>query len=72
MVLTTWDPSRDQCVGVHYGFGTAPGYLYFPTDLALDARGQLYISQPFEGRIQVYQGEAAAAVGRPSVDTQPP
>jgi len=70
-VFSTWNPETNECLGDHYGFGTAPGYLYFPTDLTLDGQGLIYISQPFEGRIQVYQGEAAAA-GAPSEDAFPP
>ena len=70
-VFSTWNPTTNECLGDHFGFGTAPGYLYFPTDLALDGQGLIYVSQPFEGRIQVYQGEAAA-VGVSSEGTIPP
>ena len=48
-------------VGELYGIGNAPGYLYFPSDLALDARGRVYLTQGFEGRVQIYEGLGAAA-----------
>ncbi|MFP3938844.1 MAG: hypothetical protein ACLF0P_00930 [Thermoanaerobaculia bacterium] len=56
MLLTTWALSGNRCLGEHYGIGAAPGFLYFPHDLALDARGRLYVAQGFEGRVQVYEG----------------
>lgn len=60
-IFSTWDVDQNLCLSDHYGFGYAPGYLYFPTDLTLDAAGRIYVSQPYEGRVQVYQGEAPAA-----------
>jgi DNA-binding beta-propeller fold protein YncE len=73
MVLTRWSPSRNRCLSEHLGIGRAPGLLYYPYDLALDAQGRLFIAQSFEGRVQVYEGLVAAAsppaamggVGRP-------
>lgn len=56
MLLSTWALSGNRCLGEHYGIGAAPGFLYFPHDLALDARGRLYVAQGFEGRVQVYEG----------------
>ncbi len=52
--------SGNRCLSEYLGIGLAPGYLYFPQDLALDAAGRLYISQGFEGRVQVYDGLAPA------------
>lgn len=56
MLLSTWALSGNRCLEEHYGIGAAPGFLYFPHDLALDARGRLYVAQGFEGRVQVYGG----------------
>ena len=61
MALSSWSIDQDRCLGDPVGFGFAPGELYFPNDLALDPKGQIYISQPFEGRVQVFQGLAPAA-----------
>jgi len=60
MLLTVWTLSGNRCLGEHYGIGAAPGFLYFPHDLALDARGRAYVTQGFEGRVQVYEGLAPA------------
>jgi len=57
--------SGNRCLSEYLGIGLAPGYLYFPQDLALDAAGRLYISQGFEGRVQVYDGLAPALAGHP-------
>lgn len=58
-----WDPERDRCLGEFSGIGDAPGFLYRPADLAVDARGRVYVSQGFEGRVQVFGPPAATAVG---------
>jgi hypothetical protein len=58
----TWDLARGVCVSEHYGFGNAPGAFYQPSDLALDSSGRLYVSQGFEGRIQVYEGARPASL----------
>ncbi len=61
MMMETWEASGNRCTGEHYGIGNAPGYLYFPSDLALDAAGRVYVTQGFEGRVQVYTGLGGAA-----------
>ncbi|HSL82208.1 MAG TPA: hypothetical protein VLF66_05495 [Thermoanaerobaculia bacterium] len=63
MLLSLWALSGNRCLGEHYGIGAAPGFLYFPHDLALDARGRAYVTQGFEGRVQVYEG-LGPALGR--------
>lgn len=55
MILMLWG-ENNRCLGEYYGIGDLPGYLYHPLDLALDARGRLYVSQGYEGRVQVYEG----------------
>lgn len=59
MMITTWALSGNRCLAQHYGIGAAPGFLYFPSDLALDARGRIYVTQGFQGRVQVYEGLSA-------------
>ncbi len=44
----------------HYGIGNAPGFLYGVLDLALDGHGRLYVTQGFEGPVQVYDGVSPA------------
>ncbi len=63
MMFLTWVPLGNRCLGEHYGFGGNPGYFYFPLDMALGPNGRLYVSQGFEGRVQVYEGLAPAPVG---------
>jgi hypothetical protein len=65
MLLTVWALSGNRCLGEHYGIGAAPGFLYFPQDLALDARGRAYVTQGFEGRVQVYDGLAPGLTSEP-------
>ena len=61
MLFMLWDPRTNRCLGETSGIGNAPGWLYQPSDLALDAEGRLYVSQGFEGRVQVFAGAAPAA-----------
>jgi DNA-binding beta-propeller fold protein YncE len=56
-----WDPKTNRCLKEYGGFGSAPGSLYQPSDLTLDAQGRIYVSQGFEGRVQVYESSFAAA-----------
>jgi DNA-binding beta-propeller fold protein YncE len=60
MMFLSWVPLGNRCLGEHYGFGGNPGYFYFPLDMALGPEGRLYVSQGFEGRVQVYEGVAPA------------
>lgn len=61
MLVLRWSVSSNRCLGEYIGLGDAPGYLYYPMDLALDRTGQLFVSQGFEGRVQMYRGMAPAA-----------
>jgi DNA-binding beta-propeller fold protein YncE len=54
-LFSHWDPESNRCLSEHSGFGNAPGALYQPADLSIDEQGRLYISQGFEGRVQVYR-----------------
>ena len=72
MVLTLWALAGNRCQGEHYGIGAAPGFLYFPHDLALDARGRAYVAQGFEGRVQVYEGLRPAERAPPADRITPP
>jgi hypothetical protein len=65
MLVLRWSVSSNRCLGEYLGLGDAPGYLYYPMDLALDRSGQLFVSQGYEGRVQMYRGmtPAAAAAG---------
>ena len=56
MVLLHWSAKGNRCLGEYIGIGAAPGYLYYPYDVALDAAGRLYIAQTYDGRVQVYEG----------------
>lgn len=56
MLLLRWSATGNRCLGEYIGIGAAPGYLYYPFDVALDANGRLYIAQSFDGRVQVYKG----------------
>jgi DNA-binding beta-propeller fold protein YncE len=60
-VVTVWRVEGNECLTEFAGFGNAPGGLYRPLDLALDAQGRVFISQGFEGRVQVYQHSSPAA-----------
>ena len=60
-LFMAWNPEENQCLGEYYGFGTLPGWFYQPDDIALDLQGRLYVSQGFEGRVQVYEGSEPAA-----------
>jgi DNA-binding beta-propeller fold protein YncE len=62
MLTMLWNPDGNQCLYETGGVGGRPGDLYKPADLALDAAGRVYISQGFDGRIQVF-GNAAPAFG---------
>ena len=65
MLLTRWDPQDNRCLGEHLGIGISPGFLYSPNDIALDTRGRLYISQGYEGRVQVFEGFPPARAPAP-------
>ena len=61
MLVLRWSISSNRCLGEYIGLGDAPGFLYFPMDIALDRSGQLFVSQGFEGRVQMYRGMTPAA-----------
>ncbi len=56
-----WNMESRKCLQEFSGIGRSPGAMYQPNDLALDSRGNVYVSQGFEGRVQVYKGFAPAA-----------
>ncbi|MGH9750163.1 MAG: NHL repeat-containing protein [Candidatus Polarisedimenticolia bacterium] len=60
-LITIWNPADGRCLGEFSGIGSLPGFLYQPADLALDRAGRIYVSQGFEGRVQVFGGDAPAA-----------
>jgi hypothetical protein len=66
MRIVLWDVATNRCLGDHYGVGNLPGFFYYPRDIALDARGRLYVVQGFEGRAQVYEGLPPAAGHAPA------
>ncbi|MCP4661934.1 MAG: hypothetical protein GY856_41555 [bacterium] len=70
MLFMLWDPGTNRCLAEYSGFGNAPGALYQPADLALDGEGRVWISQGFEGRVQVFAG-ADRAKGAPESDLRP-
>ena len=55
-LILRWEPVGNRCLAEYYGIGGAPGFLYYPLDLALGPEGRLYVSQGLEGRVQVYEG----------------
>lgn len=57
--------SGNRCLSEYLGIGMAPGHLYFPQDMALDGSGRLYVSQGFQGRVQMYDGLAPALEAEP-------
>jgi len=60
MLFMVWDPRTNRCKTEHSGIGNAPGFVYQPSDLALDVSGRVYVSQGFEGRVQAFQGFSPA------------
>jgi sugar lactone lactonase YvrE len=70
-LVTVWQVEGNRCLGEFSGFGGSPGRLYRPLDLALDAQGRVFISQGFEGRVQVYQHDSPAAGTQTEPDPAP-
>ncbi len=62
MLTMLWNPDGNLCLYETGGVGGRPGDLYKPADLALDAEGRVYISQGFEGRVQVFGKATPASV----------
>ncbi len=60
MVVLRWNRQANRCLGEHLGLGAAPGFLYYPMDLALDRFGRIYIAQGYDGRVQMYSGMTPA------------
>jgi DNA-binding beta-propeller fold protein YncE len=71
MVVVRWNRKSNRCLGDYLGLGAAPGYLYYPMDLALDRSGRIYIAQGFDGRVQMYSGMTPAAPPPPARATAP-
>ncbi len=61
MLIMVWNIRENRCLGEYSGIGNRPGYVYQPHDLALDGAGRVYVSQGFEGRVQVFAGSEPAA-----------
>jgi len=61
MVVLRWSHEANRCIDQYLGLGVAPGLLYYPMDLALDRSGQMFVSQGFQGRVQMYSGMPPAA-----------
>jgi len=61
MVISRWQQEGNRCLAEYWGIGMSPGFLYYPLDIALDNNGRLYVSQGFQGRVQMYEGLAPAA-----------
>ena len=66
MLVLRWDPETNSCLGEYIGLGNLPGFLYHPKDIALDRSGRIYISQGFQGRVQMYEGMVPAAAPSPT------
>jgi len=62
MLIMLWAPEENECLSETGGGGGRAGDLYKPADLALDAAGRVYVSQGFDGRVQVF-GNATPALG---------
>jgi hypothetical protein len=60
MHIMIWNISSNECLGQYSGIGNKPGYVYQPIDLALDGAGRAYVTQGFEGRVQVFAGSKRA------------
>ena len=60
-VVSIWEPEGNKCQLEFGGFGNAPGRFYRPQDLTLDGKGRIFVSQGFEGRVQIYQHSSPAA-----------
>jgi len=56
-----WEPEGNKCLREYFGFGNQPGFFYQPDDLTLDHLGQVFVSQGFEGRVQMYKDAEPAA-----------
>jgi len=65
MAVAGFDYEANRCVGDYFRPGGGPGSLYYPVDIALDTMGRVYLSQGYEGRVQVYEGFLPAAVPPP-------
>jgi len=65
-LFQVWQAEDNTCLHEYYGFGAQPGALNRPFDLALDLDGQVFITQGYEGRVQMYRGGEPAAFQGPS------
>jgi DNA-binding beta-propeller fold protein YncE len=71
MKILLWDPATNLCLGEFYGMGSAPGYFYYPRDVALGPEGRLYVAQGFQGRVQAYEGLGPVAPGPVAAEAPP-
>ncbi len=71
MVILLWSVKGNRCLDEAYGLGISPGFLYYPMDLALDRQGRIYVTQGFEGRVQMYEGLAAAPAPPSTAKAEP-
>ncbi|UCF66210.1 MAG: hypothetical protein JSV80_10450 [Acidobacteriota bacterium] len=62
MLVMLWRIDGNRCLGEASGIGRNLGRLYFPADLALDARGRVLVGQGFKGRVQAFSGAEPAAL----------
>ncbi len=61
MLIMLWRPDDNECLYETGGVGGRPGDLYKPADLALDAAGRVYVSQGFDGRVQIFENATPAS-----------
>lgn len=60
MLIMIWNVPDNECLGEYSGIGNMPGFVYQPSDLALDGSGRVYITQGYDGRVQVFAGSMRA------------
>ena len=70
MLVEIVEVRGNRCLGDYYGIGVLPGQLYFPLDIAVGTNGRLYVSQGFEGRVQVFDGGSPAVGSAAAAEAQ--
>jgi hypothetical protein len=48
------DPSTPVAFAEVTGRGAAPGSFYFPSSIAVAAKGLVYEAEPFQNRVQIF------------------